>query len=180
MPLDRLNDLQLANVSQYDEGNSSPLESVLLIDRLVALLVALTVAAPALTRPECCCVSPMPSASGCCQTIPADGRTQVPACCQSSGGEPSCCRAENSTSRSAVPGPCGCDKCPTSKPVEPFQPNDAPTRIQTIDDLPLATGVVSSLTPVADAARWALPNAIEWRQSHRPPDLQALLCVWTI
>ena len=155
-----------------------------MIDRLLALVLTLTLAVGAIVEPPCCCKSP----AGICRVealesgaaplscdAPASGK---PSCCSVKAEAPPCCQQK---AAGADSGPCECKDCLTNLPKSPLNESASAPRAPALDDLPLALSAGPMDPPFAgslnesDLARW------ESRTLDRPPpDRQALLCVWVI
>jgi len=143
-----------------------------MVDRLLPLLLALSVAAPAATRGPCCCAT---KAIACFPpTESADAA--LPPCCRPQEPEPTCCR--EGAVEGLLPAPCGCEGCLANRPVQPLAV--APTTPDAVSAGEPLDSLLPAQPPIdlrVVAQRHTTPPAAF---GNRPPDRLALLCVWII
>ncbi|TWT99648.1 hypothetical protein Pla108_05910 [Botrimarina colliarenosi] len=146
-----------------------------MFDRLLALLMTLTLAVPAIVAPPCCCLA----ANSTCRI--AEEAADKPACCQTEAALPPCCRnAQTSVETAPLPTQCGCDGCLSSKPASPLAGPPTVPEAPHPDDLPPAFGA-GPLEPPHAGSLDGPRGVIERVSLNRPPpDRQALFCVWVI
>jgi hypothetical protein len=154
------------------------------LDRLLALKMALTLAAGAMVRPPCCCET----SAGVCridQEVSSQKAGSGPACCATEAALPPCCMVKQGVAKqsgaSAASIPCDCDGCPTNRPENPLSEQAVTPRPPALDDLPLVLSAGPMDPPLAvsldesQQARWESLSL-----DRPPPDRQAVLCVWVI
>lgn len=125
-------------------------------------------------------VIPQANAKPCaCRGGSAEASPEVPRCCAANqpaaASDGRCVKSSTAGCCGATPGACECEGCGGPRPADPLAAASAEIAPSEFS-MPLATPPA----PLTDDCRQALADRLTTLVATPPPDLQSLLCVWTL